>query len=338
MYFSVIVPVYQIEAYLKPCVDSILAQSFCDFELILVDDGSGDGCPAICDSYAAKDGRVRVIHKENGGLMSARKAGLRAAAGCYIVHVDGDDWIAPDFLERAYKLAEAYRTDVVSFAYSNEYEHHSEVVCEPVGEGFYQGEDIGKSLFPLFLLAEDMSHLAYPIWGKALKRELVTDIQLAADERIQFGEDAVCRVPIYLKAKSIYICAYPAYFYRIREQSYSHGFRMKQFFHLIYVVESFDRMDGSRIPDFKEQTDRYAASLCFVLLLEAVKSRAYGEIPGIRRAVGSSVLMEHVRRARFRRVTLKSRLVYVLIRHNRVRSVYVLLAVCEKMKAWIRHT
>ena len=76
MLFSVIVPIYKVEKYLHRCVDSVLAQSFSDFELILVDDGSPDGCPAICDAYAEKDARVRVIHKENGGLVSARQAGM----------------------------------------------------------------------------------------------------------------------------------------------------------------------------------------------------------------------------------------------------------------------
>ena len=85
---SVIVPVYKVEAYLRRCVDSILAQTFTDFELILVDDGSPDNCGAICDEYAEKDNRVRVIHKENGGVSSARNAGLDAAAGNYICFVE----------------------------------------------------------------------------------------------------------------------------------------------------------------------------------------------------------------------------------------------------------
>lgn len=95
---SVIVPVYKVEPYLRQCVDSILEQTFQDFELILVDDGSPDGCPAICDTYAAKDPRVRVIHKENGGLSSARNAGLDTAQGEYIAFVDSDDWIHPQML------------------------------------------------------------------------------------------------------------------------------------------------------------------------------------------------------------------------------------------------
>ena len=90
--FSVIVPVYKAEKFLHTCVESVLGQSFPDYELILVDDGSPDNCPALCDEYAAGDDRVRVIHKENGGVSSARNAGMRAAAGEYLVFLDSDDW------------------------------------------------------------------------------------------------------------------------------------------------------------------------------------------------------------------------------------------------------
>lgn len=97
---SVIVPIYKVEQYLRRCVDSLLRQSYRNFELILVDDGSPDGCGGICDAYAGKDSRVRVIHKENGGLSDARNAGLQIARGKYIAFVDSDDWVAPDYLEK----------------------------------------------------------------------------------------------------------------------------------------------------------------------------------------------------------------------------------------------
>ena len=97
---SVIVPVYQVEPYIHCCVDSILAQTFPDYELILVDDGSPDRCPAICDAYAEKDGRIHVIHQENGGLSAARNAGIDMAKGEFLTFVDSDDMIHPQFLER----------------------------------------------------------------------------------------------------------------------------------------------------------------------------------------------------------------------------------------------
>ena len=104
--FSVVVPVYGVEEYLDRCVESILSQSFNDFELVLVDDGSPDNCPAMCDRYAEKDSRVKVLHKANGGLCSARNAGLTVATGEYIVPVDSDDWIDRDALQRCGSISQ----------------------------------------------------------------------------------------------------------------------------------------------------------------------------------------------------------------------------------------
>jgi glycosyltransferase involved in cell wall biosynthesis len=112
MLISVIVPVYKVEPYLRRCVDSILAQTFVDFELILVDDGSPDQCPAICDEYAAKDSRIKVIHQPNGGLSDARNKGLANAKGNYIGFVDSDDWIDPNYYEKLLKTLIQFNADI----------------------------------------------------------------------------------------------------------------------------------------------------------------------------------------------------------------------------------
>jgi glycosyltransferase involved in cell wall biosynthesis len=112
--FSIIVPIYKVEAYLRICLDSVLAQTFTDYECILVDDGSPDNCPAICDEYAAKDIRFKVIHKENGGLSDARNTGILAAAGEWIVLLDSDDlFAADDALENLHGLTEKAESGVI---------------------------------------------------------------------------------------------------------------------------------------------------------------------------------------------------------------------------------
>ena len=116
---SVIVPVYQVEAYLPRCLDSILAQTFSDFELILVNDGTRDGCPAIMQRYAERDSRIRQIHKENGGLSSARNAGLDVARGEYVAFVDSDDYVEKTLLEDTVALADATRAQLVVFNYGH---------------------------------------------------------------------------------------------------------------------------------------------------------------------------------------------------------------------------
>ena len=110
---SIIVPVYKAEAYLHRCVDSILAQTFTNWELLLIDDGSPDRSGAICDEYASKDARIRVFHKENGGVSSARQKGQDEARGEYTIHADHDDWVEPTMLEELYKKAKADDADMV---------------------------------------------------------------------------------------------------------------------------------------------------------------------------------------------------------------------------------
>jgi len=112
---SIIIPIYKVEKYLHRCVDSVLAQKCTDLEIILVDDGSPDACPRICDAYALQDKRVRIIHKENGGLSSARNAGLRVATGQYVFFLDSDDWIDPEGLEILYDMAEELQVDFVRY-------------------------------------------------------------------------------------------------------------------------------------------------------------------------------------------------------------------------------
>lgn len=115
---SVIVPIYQVEAYLARCLDSILAQTFADYELILVNDGTKDGCPEIMQAYAEKDGRIRQVHKENGGLSSARNAGLDVAQGEYIAFVDSDDYVGPTWLEDIVHAADETGAEQVLYNYT----------------------------------------------------------------------------------------------------------------------------------------------------------------------------------------------------------------------------
>ena len=113
MKISVIVPVYNTEKYLNRCIDSILAQTFTDFELLLIDDGSTDSSGKICDDYAAKDSRVKVLHKENGGVSRARNLGIDNAQGEYLSFIDSDDYIRPEMYEKLAKIIDIYGVDLV---------------------------------------------------------------------------------------------------------------------------------------------------------------------------------------------------------------------------------
>ena len=123
---SVIVPIYMIDRYIGICIESILNQTYQNLEIILVDDGGRDRCPEICDLYARKDNRIKVIHKSNSGLVSARKAGLQHSNGFYISYVDGDDWIGPGYIEGLYTAATTSDADMVCAGQTRDlfYSHH----------------------------------------------------------------------------------------------------------------------------------------------------------------------------------------------------------------------
>jgi glycosyltransferase involved in cell wall biosynthesis len=171
---SIIVPVYNVREYLPRCVESLLGQSVEDFEVILVDDGSTDGSGAICDRYAAQDARVRCIHKENGGLSSARNAGLDAATGDWILFVDGDDYLVTFALEQLTALAGVHaEADFIHFLYRE------------TADGTWQGE-IETPNIQISTKPEDMFYWQYALGGegssactKLFRRELFRDLRFA---------------------------------------------------------------------------------------------------------------------------------------------------------------
>lgn len=195
---SVIVPIYKVENYLSRCIDSLLCQTFSDFELILVDDGSPDRCGEMCDHYAQIDSRIRVIHKGNGGLSDARNAGLAVAQGDYISFVDSDDWVAPQYLERLLNglltaradicECEVYRTsgDSCNQATSSKLQAFDSTIAleqlildgefhQYVWNKLYRRETIGNISFPKGKTNED-EFWTYQVFGKAEKIAKITDV------------------------------------------------------------------------------------------------------------------------------------------------------------------
>ena len=124
---SIIVPIYNVEMYIKRCIDSIINQSYQNLEIILVDDGSPDKCGAICDEYAAKDNRVKVIHKQNGGLADARNVGIGISTGEYVMFVDSDDWLETEACEKAINMASKFKADIVVFEMTLVYDNGKKI-------------------------------------------------------------------------------------------------------------------------------------------------------------------------------------------------------------------
>ena len=176
---SVIVPIYNTEQYLYRCIDSIFAQTFTDFELLLIDDGSTDSSGAICDEYAAKDNRVRVFHKENGGVCSARNLGLTHAFGDYKTFIDSDEWVENNYLEDILPLN---NEDFISSYYVAE--GWPEWVSCPIKNRLYVGDEL-KDFFD-----GDFNSMNF-ICSKLLKREIIETNKIRFDNTISYGEDTL---------------------------------------------------------------------------------------------------------------------------------------------------
>lgn len=333
MFFSVIVPIYKVEKYIRRCVDSVLAQSFSDFELILVDDGSTDGCPAICDAYAEQDSRIKVIHKENGGLVSARQAGIRIAQGEYIFNLDGDDAIYPDALESAWKIIESTHADMVTFSHQHWTNGHiGEPLEDLVAEGLYNKEQIRTYIFPKLLLDENMKHIYYFSWGKAIKRELAIKHQLRVDTAISLGEDLSCMIPCYLEAETVYMSKKPICLYTIRDDSLSRDFKTNQVQLLENVVVYLRKLEGNLPADFDEQISRYACFMCFVILATAAEGNHFNVAKTLKRLILNSVTKEEIPKARFGKITSKSRIAIFLIKRKCLITAFYFLYLCKEIK------
>lgn len=217
--FSIIVPVYNVEKYLGECIESLINQTYKDFEIILVDDGSLDNSPKICDEYAAKDNRIKVIHKENGGVTSARKVGVNNAIGDYIVCVDADDWVEDTYLEEFVKAIEIDNSEVICCEYYTD--DGTKKTYSPLcySEGLYKREDIKKEIFPILIEGSDCRYFPNSVAVKAVKTELFVKYQNLVDDGIRIGEDAAVIKPCIYDSNSIFIIKKPLYYYRYNPSS-----------------------------------------------------------------------------------------------------------------------
>lgn len=213
---SIIVPIYNVERFLHCCVDSVLAQTFTDFELLLVDDGSKDNSGKICDQYAEKDRRVKVVHKQNGGLTSARNAGLALAFGEWVMYLDGDDWIEPDMLESLFREGEDTGADIVLgdflFAYPN----------REVPYRLPDWDDCKITSLNRYIIS-----VWTCVWGGIHRRSLYEEHQLQSPHGVTYCEDFHLIVRLCYFARRVTNVHRPFYHYRQQGDSIMHKLNKK---------------------------------------------------------------------------------------------------------------
>ena len=206
---SVIIPVYDVAEYLPQCVDSVLTQTYGNLEIILVDDGSTDGSGDICDRYAGQDDRIRVIHKPNGGVSSARNAGLLACTGQYIGFVDADDWIEPEMYEKMVK--NVVDNDVVICGFYD----YPYGMDRPIPRGTASVPQCNFERAVIQILSRDGYYCT--LWNKLFRHDIISGITF--DTALSFGEDEVWLLRVLKHAERIAFLPVPLYHWRKREGS-----------------------------------------------------------------------------------------------------------------------
>jgi len=196
---SIIIPVYNVEAYLKRCLDSVVNQTYRNLEILIINDGSTDNCREICDEYAANDDRIKVVHKENGGLSSALNIGLRNFTGDYLGFVDSDDWIEPNMYEELYAAASAEKAPISVVGYFKDTKSAS---VPMVNTGHIPNGVISTRDMLLFPLKRDqyMSFCSY-VWNKLYSSKIIKTSRLEFDEKIKYGMDVLFYYTLVLAGK-----------------------------------------------------------------------------------------------------------------------------------------
>lgn len=262
---SVIVPVYNIERYVGQCIESIINQSYKNLDIILVDDGSTDRSGALCDLYAKKDGRIRVIHKDNGGLVSARKAGIKKAKGYYVGNVDGDDYLHANFFKELYEAAENSQADLAVAGFSRVLFDSEQKIYGNIRVGIYEAESLLKLKSKFISDGEFYKNgITTYLWNKLFVREKLQGYQLSIENSISIGEDAAVVYPYIADCNKIVIINNTDYHYRQREDSMLKTTKpfADEIAGLKLLYDSLStRLSSS---DYKKQIVDYVLSMCII--------------------------------------------------------------------------
>ncbi len=266
---SVVVPVYNVEKYLARCVDSILAQTFTDTEIILVDDGSTDNSGILCDQYALKDPRIKVIHKENGGLSDARNGGQAVASGDYISFIDSDDFIEPEMLQVLYDLAEESGADFSACGLRDCYEN---------GGIGHEGSDetfLCNGVEGLKLVLEG-DHFPISVCTKLLRRSFCEDLHFTKGRTY---EDALYTPDLFLKATKIAVTKRCYYNYWHRADSITTKPYSERSMDVVYAYEYTLKKVLQHCPELEDVVRFRLCWAHFVVLDRLMVTEGYKKIP-----------------------------------------------------------
>lgn len=279
MLFSVVVPVYNAEKYLTQCIESIITQSFKEFELILVDDGSTDGSGQICDMFAEAHENIRVIHKKNEGQVKARIDGVNASKGEYILFGDADDWFERTALNSVYLSVLQDEPDIIFFGFQEIREGKIKKCIHRPMKGMYRNEI--DELRAIMICDEEnvfRGQGIYPaVWCRAVKRELLLVSQERVDTGLKNGEDLVLLVYCMLESKTIAVLDESLYNYRILDESVSHGYNTGIFCDLVLLQSELEKAIAGEKQNYQKQIELIVLKLLWNCVVKVCVSHSRNE-------------------------------------------------------------
>lgn len=260
---TIIVPVYKVEGYIRKCIDSIIDQTYRQLEIILVDDGSPDNCGKICDEYACKDKRVKVIHKKNEGVSKAREDAIKIAKGEYIAFVDSDDWLDDDCIMNLYSKIKQYDADWVSCNFKevggNKYSNSKLI----------EKEQIITCRYDLYSDYLNLKFYTYVIWGKLFKTSLLKDYKF---QRIKMGEDTCCMMDVFLKTKKAVLIEYKGYNYLTRENSVTNHASNEEIYDRVISINYITKIIEDTVCELKQKIHEEKARVLLDVYIQTLMS------------------------------------------------------------------
>ena len=250
---SIIVPIYNTEKYLHQCLDSILNQTYTNFEVLLVNDGSTDSSGIICQEYVGRDSRFRYFEKDNGGVASARNLGLERSGGAYITFIDSDDWIEPNYLDVLYTALKENDTDVAISTYkrfAQDGVFYFRIYSREEDEFLNIGTRSRDSFLEILPRLGELDHSFYSISSKLIKRKIIGN--LLFDEQISYAEDLNFFFHLYLGVESVVYVRDYTYVYRTHDASTSQNINELKVLHELEIFKRmFQQIDRMRLPTFQ---------------------------------------------------------------------------------------
>ncbi len=324
---SIIVPIYNGEEYLRRCIDSILSQEYTDFELVLIDDGSTDSSLSICNEYAEADGRVVVYHKDNEGLVAARKSGLSVAKGEYIGFVDCDDYIDSNMYLDLMNTVEKDKSDIVAGGIIYDYISHSKVAFNCLEDGFYDEEGIKNKVSPKMLI-----HSGFVNYGiipgvviKVFRRSVLEKALPNVSDKLTIGEDIAITAYSMMNAKSLSIIKSAGYHYIQLENSMVRAFNPKRMEKISELYSCISKIENE---SYQKQVSLYMCYLIFNALAGCIKKSGYSKkesINAVKNILNDELSDKVFKAADISGLSLKNKIKVLLMKHKSVKLIMMLV-------------